>query len=481
MAITQLVKNLGFSTLLADITDVQLSLAVQSGHGARFSNPTGSQYFRIVVLDTAGLYEIMKVTVRSTDTFTITRAQEGTTAKAFVAGDQVREILSAQAITDLLTQYSADNSVTDQGYADTLVAAVQAKNKGLLDNLGFTVTLDSPDTGDITIALVQGDGATDCTAAAPAKVAFSGRQTALSLAAAKSLKIDSTDHMGLDFATAVDAGGPDTVFEDFWIYAIDRGGTLEWGVSRKEDYLIADSNFTPTEGQATTRLKVKTTATITANDQCRVVGFFRAKYSQTLNQYTAIESGTAMVHPMPLKHFGRPGRKLLATITLSSDAAAIIDNVITSEWDDYEILLKGVLPATDAANLLLYVSEDNGSTWLAGTTYRLMGIDAYTGASGPLAGTAGSTASITYSQGNVSTAAVAETVNGLLRLIKPADTKLKRVQFSTSYTSNTPVPRETDGHINIETANAYNAVKLAFSAGNIASGIIEVYGIRNSP
>lgn len=80
----QLWTNNATSTLLADISAGDLSLAVQSGIGALFPSPTGTDIF-YCTLDDGTNIEIVKVTARSTDTFTIVRAQDGTTAHAFAA------------------------------------------------------------------------------------------------------------------------------------------------------------------------------------------------------------------------------------------------------------------------------------------------------------------------------------------------------------------------------------------------------------
>ena len=80
----QLFTNNATSTLLADIGAGDLSLAVQAGIGALFPSPSGTEFF-YCTLDDGTNIEIVKVTARSTDTFTVVRAQDGTTAYAFVA------------------------------------------------------------------------------------------------------------------------------------------------------------------------------------------------------------------------------------------------------------------------------------------------------------------------------------------------------------------------------------------------------------
>lgn len=90
----QLFANNALSVLASGITDVATSLAVAAGAGAKFPSPTGGDYFLVTVFQISGgsevNHEIVKVTARSTDTMTIVRAQEGTTARAFNAADGVQ-------------------------------------------------------------------------------------------------------------------------------------------------------------------------------------------------------------------------------------------------------------------------------------------------------------------------------------------------------------------------------------------------------
>ena len=96
--------NNAATTLASGITNVATSLTVASTTGALFPTLTGSNFFYCTLQNTAGsTYEIVKVTARSTDTFTIVRAQEGTTASAFSAGDKVELRLTAGEINQLFS------------------------------------------------------------------------------------------------------------------------------------------------------------------------------------------------------------------------------------------------------------------------------------------------------------------------------------------------------------------------------------------
>ena len=84
-----LFANDASTTLAASITSVATSLNVAAGTGTKFPNPGVNQSFQLTMRDAATqlLTEIMTVTARSGDTFTVERAQEGTTAQAWAAGD----------------------------------------------------------------------------------------------------------------------------------------------------------------------------------------------------------------------------------------------------------------------------------------------------------------------------------------------------------------------------------------------------------
>ena len=116
------IKNNAFSTLAGSITNVATTLAVQTGHGDRFPAITGSDWTYITLQDAAGNIEIVKVTARAalSDTFTVTRAQEGTTARAWSAGDVVELRLTAGTATTADGTQTQTNKTID-GTKNTLL------------------------------------------------------------------------------------------------------------------------------------------------------------------------------------------------------------------------------------------------------------------------------------------------------------------------------------------------------------------------
>ncbi len=83
------------------------SLVLGSGQGANFPDPATANYNVVVwpagVAPTIANAEIVRVTGKSTDTLTITRTQESTSARTIVAGDQVMLADTAKVYTDMQT------------------------------------------------------------------------------------------------------------------------------------------------------------------------------------------------------------------------------------------------------------------------------------------------------------------------------------------------------------------------------------------
>ena len=95
-------SNNGHSTLAASLTSSGTSITVASGHGARFPSLSSGEYFYATLIDASNNLEIVKVTARSSDVLTVTRAQEGTTARAYAIGDRIELRVTAQGLSDLI-------------------------------------------------------------------------------------------------------------------------------------------------------------------------------------------------------------------------------------------------------------------------------------------------------------------------------------------------------------------------------------------
>jgi hypothetical protein len=98
-----LLKNNARSTLATGINDSTTTISVAASTGSRFPSPVGGDWFPLALEDASGNIEYCKCTARSGDTLTVERAQEGSAAHAFSAGDAVELRLTAAAIIAILS------------------------------------------------------------------------------------------------------------------------------------------------------------------------------------------------------------------------------------------------------------------------------------------------------------------------------------------------------------------------------------------
>jgi hypothetical protein len=92
--------NNASADLTGPIISSDTQLTVQSGTGDRFPSLSTGEYFFATLIDQTGVLEIVKVTARSGDTLTIVRGQDGTTARAYFAGDRVELRIVAAGLSE---------------------------------------------------------------------------------------------------------------------------------------------------------------------------------------------------------------------------------------------------------------------------------------------------------------------------------------------------------------------------------------------
>ncbi len=117
MSLPLLWSNFARSALAAPIASGATTLTLTTGTGAEFPNPGSGQYFVGVFTDiaTGQIHEIVHVTARSTDTLTIVRAQEGTSALAWVQGDLFALLVTAGGLSNMIQGQAAINTVSTAG------------------------------------------------------------------------------------------------------------------------------------------------------------------------------------------------------------------------------------------------------------------------------------------------------------------------------------------------------------------------------
>jgi hypothetical protein len=104
------------TTLASGINNSATALSVAAGGGAKFPTVVGGSgdYFRVTLRNASGVIERVKVTEHSaaSDSFTtVVRAQEGTSAVTWNAGDSVSLRASSQVLEDLLVQTNSAPNV----------------------------------------------------------------------------------------------------------------------------------------------------------------------------------------------------------------------------------------------------------------------------------------------------------------------------------------------------------------------------------
>jgi len=145
--------NNATSTLATGINNSVTSLSVASGQGALFPTLGGSDYFYCTLANLAGTVEIVKVTARSTDTFTIVRGQDNTTAATWLSGDRVELRLVAANLNNIPKLDEANTFTTAPTFSTALGvasggtgAATLTANNVLLGNGTSALQVVAPGT-----------------------------------------------------------------------------------------------------------------------------------------------------------------------------------------------------------------------------------------------------------------------------------------------------------------------------------------------
>jgi hypothetical protein len=139
-----LFANNAVGALASSINSSVTEITLGSGEGALFPTPTGDEYFYVVVYDASNNREIMKVTSKATNTFTVVRGQDGTSARSFAANDAV-ELRMVAASENNFGQKDSENTWAED---QTFSGAVNASS--------FTVT----NTATLNGAMAVGGTAT---------------------------------------------------------------------------------------------------------------------------------------------------------------------------------------------------------------------------------------------------------------------------------------------------------------------------------
>ena len=133
-----LFANNATSTLAAPITAASTTIFLKAGDGALFpaADPNVGSYFTLTLEDRTVspiLREIVKVTNRATDTLTVQRGQEGTTAQSWPSGAQLGNRATAGTLTSL-----REDAIAGQRYYGTSATVPTTRPDGTARQGGDT-------------------------------------------------------------------------------------------------------------------------------------------------------------------------------------------------------------------------------------------------------------------------------------------------------------------------------------------------------
>ena len=137
-------SNNASATLASSINNSVTTIAVTSGQGALFPSLAAGEFFFATLVDSSNNLEIVKVTARASDSLTVTRGQDGTTARAYTAGDRL-ELRPVAASFDTMAQ-------TDKAQTFSAVQTFSQTIVGSISGNAATVTNGVYTTGTQTIA-----------------------------------------------------------------------------------------------------------------------------------------------------------------------------------------------------------------------------------------------------------------------------------------------------------------------------------------
>lgn len=229
--------NNAVSRLSAGITASSTSISLVPGEGLLFPTLAAGDYFPATLVKADGSIEIVKVTARSTDTLTVVRAQEGTTAKSFTAGDRIEVRLTAGTLKTI--NAVAEGALPKAGGTMagdlTMGAGTKIVMEGTTDDAN-EVTIDPGNpTADRTLTLPDKSGTVATTDDVSQSLPKSGGTLTGDLTMGAGTKIVMEGTTDDAFEVTVDPGNPTA---DRTLSLPNKSGTL----ATEETSVQKDSN-----------------------------------------------------------------------------------------------------------------------------------------------------------------------------------------------------------------------------------------------
>lgn len=174
---------------------------------------------------------------------------------------------------------------------------------------------------------------------------------------------------------------------------------------------------------------------------------------------------------------------LITSTTISSQATVDFDNSVITGYSNYMFVFTAIKPATDNAQFLVRFSVDGGASYSSATTYITFGrLTTNTGTGADIGGAATTAGLLTQAGNGIGTGTNEAGLNGKMILENPASTGYKSADMTVNYTNGTPTFIHFDGAVFMNTSpftgTDIDGVRFLMSSGNIASGIISVFGFN---
>lgn len=177
----------------------------------------------------------------------------------------------------------------------------------------------------------------------------------------------------------------------------------------------------------------------------------------------------------------RDGRVLLSSVTASSTSLVAFTSVLTSTYEAYDIELINVVPAVTSAVLRLHTSSNGGSSYAVSSGDYMVNLLSSTVSTPTPSGYGSITDTyIALHAGSVDNTSSQGGVSGVIRVTNPAGGTAKKViqgQTTAPANSSTDYVQTLISAVR-NSSSAVNGIQISFQNGNIASGIVRIYGIK---
>jgi len=160
---TLLFANNAVSTLASGISPSATTVQLAAGTGGLFPNPTAGQGFFATITDAATqeVREIVLCGTRTGDAIPVVRAQQGTTAETWNAGDIFSQLNTAGDMEGMLQpdqfqQNTYGHAIDVGGTVNSITATLPGGLTALVDGMTFNLTAAGANTGAATLTLTLG-------------------------------------------------------------------------------------------------------------------------------------------------------------------------------------------------------------------------------------------------------------------------------------------------------------------------------------